>query len=557
MDEHTQGKDRWRLKPWHALAYLAAVRRRTQAQKENFRSDEVADHVGGESQAMLTLDLFSRVNLAPRLSPPMSELWSKDLRHRMRVLLHTLPLTDLHRNQGLAQPEYRHYDPLALAMKTLDLIVESMGLEQEVDRNTVGRALRPLLSAMDSAHGLVPDASRHLAMTERLLDALRNDGNRRHPFQIDYLDLDANGSATKRVLEFRLIEDRHHPIAGSVLRLSNEAINLFLGAFELDIEDAQAAAEAVVRSQLDRGKFHEAVQSARSALLQTLRMQDKIQGLLKQTARDISRVDWREHAPRLLDEAVEHVIRRVGVEQSIQETAEERLSALRPDHDQAVPLRQVIDIIRRCRLRHLDLQDHLMRASRVFLDEQARQSFSFLSVRGMPELGREVLEPLLDMSTRDADSILDSVVPGFLGPIPPSVLSLRSLVGWQLQPRREFVRGEVLIEAPELVTYGEEEARFADATYERAESIFRSITEPMRLSAVLNQAASASEAPELPMLLALRVLQEFAPEESPASESGLVIEPFSAWFEAAGLCGDELLLYPVSLPGSDEERNHL
>ena len=62
----------------------------------------------------------------------------------------------------------------------------------------------------------------------------------------------------RRFVEFRLIEDRHHAIEGTVLRLSNEAINLFLGAFELDIEDAQAAAEAVVRSQLERGKFHEA-----------------------------------------------------------------------------------------------------------------------------------------------------------------------------------------------------------------------------------------------------------------------------------------------------------
>ncbi|MFO0579199.1 MAG: hypothetical protein U1A78_34800 [Polyangia bacterium] len=498
----------------------------------------------------MALDLFSRVDLAPRLMPPTTELWPPELRHRMRVLLHTLPLTDLHRNQSLALPELRHYDPLALAMKIIDLIVESMGLEQEVDRRAVVRALRPLLSAMDAAQGLVPDEARHLMMAERLLDGLRNDGNHRHPFQIEYTDVDAAGAAVRRLIEFRLIEDRHHPIEGTVLRLSNEAINLFLGAFELDIEDAQAAAEAVVRSQLERGKFHEAVQSARGALLQTLRMQEKIKSLLKETARDISRVDWREQAPRLLNEAVEHVMRRVAVEQGIKETAEERLAALRPDHEQATPLRQVIEIIQRCRLRHLDLQEQLIRARGVFLDEQARQSFSILVARGMPELGREVLEPLLDMPARDANTILAAVTPAFLGACAPSLLSLRGLVAWQLQPRREIVRGEVPAAAPELVTYGEEEARFAKETHALAEEILQGLTEPIRLSALLKRTAAA--APDLPVLLALRVLQEFAPEEEPmgGGGTGLLVEPMWEWFDAAGLCGEELELVPRPAAGA-------
>jgi len=519
----------------------------------------MADHADGQKQAALTLELFSRLDLAPRLPPPSpTELWPAELRHRMRVLLHTLPLTDLYRNQGMALPDLRHYDPLALAMKILDLIVESMGLEQEVDRRAVGQALRPLLAAMDSGRGHAPDEARHLAMTERLLDGLRNDSNRRHPFQIEYTDLDPDGSAVRRIVEFKLIEDHHHPLEGTVLRLSNEAINLFLGAFNLDIEDAQAAAEAVVRSQLDRGKFQEAVQSARGALLQTLRMQEKIKGLLKDTARDISLIDWREQAPRLLDEAVDHVMRRVAVEQGILETAEERLEALRPDHEQAAPLRHVIEIIRRCRLRHMDLQDHLIRARGVFLDEQARQAFSVLSARVLPDLGREVLEPLLGMPARDADAILCAATPAFLGPSAPALLSLRSLITWQLQPRREVVRGEVLATTPDLVTYGEDETRFAKEARELADRILQDLAEPVRLSVLLARSAAEEEDPDLPVLLALRILQEFAPEENPTNESGvaLIVEPVPAWFDAAGLCGDELEITPIDVAMAEHERSH-
>jgi hypothetical protein len=475
------------------------------------------------------------------------ESWPKELRQRMRVVLHTLPLTDLHRNQGLAQPELRHYDSLALAMKVLDLIVESMGMEQEVDRRAVVRALGPLLSAMDVAHGLVPDEGRHLGMAERLLDNLRNDGNHRHPFQIEYTDFDESGIALRRLVEFRLIEDRHHPIEGIVLRLSNEAINLFLGAFELDIEDAQAAAEAVVRSQLDRGKFHEAVQSARGALLQTLRMQEKIHGILKETRRDVSRVDWREATPRLLDEAVEHVLRRVGVEQGILETAEERLKVLPTDHDQAPPLRHIIEIIQRCRLRHMELQDQLMRARSVFLDEQERQAFSVLAARTLPELGREVLEPLLAMPARTAEQIVIDVSPSFSGPGAPALLSLRGLIGWQLQPRREIVRGEIPSEAPDLVTYGEEEARFSKEERAELDAMFGGLSEPVLLSELLARAATSQGPSTFPTLVALRVLQEFAPdEELSALGRALHIDQTGAWFDVAGYCGDELSLCPAA-----------
>ena len=53
----------------------------------------------------------------------------------------------------------------------------------------------------------------------------------------------------------RLLEDRHHPDGRVVLALSTGAANLFLRSLDLDIEDGQIATEAIVRTQLARGKF--------------------------------------------------------------------------------------------------------------------------------------------------------------------------------------------------------------------------------------------------------------------------------------------------------------
>jgi hypothetical protein len=117
----------------------------------------------------------------------------RSLAHRQRVLLHTAALHDLRRAPAHYAEELRHYDTLQVAVAVLDLVVDSMGLDHEVDRDDLLRALAPLLREMDRAAAIEPDADRHEAIVDRVLGALRNDGDRRRPFSHAYGDLDADG----------------------------------------------------------------------------------------------------------------------------------------------------------------------------------------------------------------------------------------------------------------------------------------------------------------------------------------------------------------------------
>jgi hypothetical protein len=77
-------------------------------------------------------------------------IWPPALTQRFRVLLHALPLFQARINDPMRDPENRHYDSMALAMKVLDLIIENTGLGSEIDRDGVVTALRPILQAIDS-----------------------------------------------------------------------------------------------------------------------------------------------------------------------------------------------------------------------------------------------------------------------------------------------------------------------------------------------------------------------------------------------------------------------
>lgn len=478
--------------------------------------------------------------------PPPPEPWHRGLTHRLRVLLHMAPLHDLRQSDARRDPELRHYDALALAMKVMDLIVDSAGLDREVDRDVVEQALGPLLAAMDEAAGLVPERPRHAAMVDRVLAGLRNDGERRRPFEVTYTDLDADGRAVRRKLEFRLVMDHLHPAGGTVLRLSNEALNLYLNALDLDIEDAQAAAEAVVESQLARGRLDDAAQAARNARWQSLRYGEKVGAILRDTRRDVESVDWRRDVPRLLADALSHIELRLAVERNILSTADERLGIMSPGEPGARALAEVSALISDCRLRHLDLHDRLMRSRNIFLDEQARQTFAWSVPAAWPNLLGEVLEPAMRADQRLASEHLDALFPDFFGGQAPSVPSLSELVGWCLRPRRDIVRTDIALVAPDLTNAPAESldgVRFDAAAVRAVERALSTVTRPTSLSELLDVVADGGERAPLE-LMTLVALQYFAPEDD--ADLPLVVRRGAGTLARHGFAGDELEIAPRS-----------
>jgi len=483
-------------------------------------------------------------------TPDRAQTWDHALTHRLRVLLHTFPLHDLRLGDSRRDPELRHYDSLVLAMKVIDLIIDSAGLDREVDRVRVEQELKPLLVEMDEAAGLPPDGARHKEIIDRVLGGLRNDADRRRPFEFEYTDFDEKGKAIRRKLEFRLVADHFHPAGGTVLRLSNEAINLYLNALELDIEDAQAAAEAVVQSQLARGRFDEAVQTARNARLQSLRYKDKVAGIIRETHRDITSVDWQEQIPRLLKEALSHIDSRLTTERNILNTAEERLSVLEPEDEGARAISEVVRLIRDCRIRHVDLHDQLMRARNVFLDEQSRQAFAPAPMTPLPNLLSEVLEPILQLDQSDAAKALERAFPCFTGPSAPSSLSLAELVSWLLRPRREPPPTEVPVVDPELSQIGIDLTYFDDDVRAQVKEALSDLNCPVKLSSLLERLSSLGLSQSVLELTTLAALQAFAPDQEESMTMYVERIPDSV-LNAFGFFGDELQLNP---PGGNNDQ---
>jgi hypothetical protein len=482
-------------------------------ERTDAREQSGLDFAAVDGARLEATDLNHRAS-DPVAADPVGDAWPVDLTRRLRVLLHTLPLDGMRRGDAIRDAELRHYDGLALALRVLDLVIDRLGLEAEADREVVTRVLRPVLSAMDAAASVPTSPERHERMLDKLLGGLRNDGDARRPFREEYISVDGEGQAQRHALEFRLLFDAFHPSGRTVLRPSAEACNLYLRLLDLDVEDAQAAAEAVVESQLARGRFDEAVHSARQARIQSVRFRDKVLQILRDTRRDVDRVDWKVEAPRTLDESLAHLERRVAVERGILGAADERLEIM-PDEEAGSrrAVAQVADLTRDCLLRHAELHEQLIGARNVFLDAQARQAFSPKPSRPLPDLAADVLEPLLRMPITNIDRLLERGFPPFVGPRLPLLASLEGLVAWMLQPRRPQPRQGIPVEPVDAADLDAELRRYPPEVRAAAVNLLDAIGGDVRLSDLLSSARASSASNEVLEVIALLVLQGFATED--------------------------------------------
>lgn len=488
------------------------------------------------------MDIFS---LLPDDAPVTSDEMRNDaLVKRLRVLLHAFPLFALGQSDTRRDESLRHYDSLTIALKILDIVAERMGMEFEADREYVDFALSSLLEAMDRKAGLVPDKGRHLQIVDRVLAALKNDADARRPFRLPYTQIEPDGAVVQRQIEFRLIQDAFNLNGETVMHLTNEAVNLYFNALELDLEDSQAATEAIVHSQMCRGKFDEARRSAHFAVRQSRLYCDRLRRVLRDTQRDISRVDWVEGAPKLIDEAMNHIDVRLDVERNIIVTASERLEALVPGTPESISVARVYAAIQYCIETHTVLQRELMTARTTFLDSQAQQAFVSGQISAMPDLMREVVEPMMAMQTLQVLEIVDKTVPYLMAPKIPTQLSLPSLFDGLLRPRRAPKRDWIDIEMLDASHYAGELAKYSEEDRNVSEHLLRSIVERTTLSDLLAYARARRFTSTQCEIIILLVMQHFDIE---STETPIVrVEKANTLVVDAEYFGDEVWITPAS-----------
>lgn len=392
---------------------------------------------------------------------------------RRRALAPIQVLTEIERTKTSLDGDFwRRYDLFNIALAVIDQVALAMGI-------SAGRTWEETVEyAVAQAARQAPDADRvqWLAVAERVVVSLVTVDVETVP----YLVHSAAGPGWK-AQRFRLLYVRSSAEGAEYLGASEQAINIFIDALDLDIEAAQIANEAQLAALIARGAVESAVQIARHARYRSIQYQERIRRIIADTLIDPDTHDWLEEVPALLDGALAHVQERLDAEAALLEAvAERRFSA--QDRSRLEAANQLIEILRECRHRHNELHTHLIGARtrlRESLDDRfARPPRS----THRAHIAADLLNPYLSRVTSSAAAMADRTLAAVGGTATRWLPPLAALTDELCAPTRVPAPGEEYV-PPQFDE--EDQPEWWEAYEETAESLLAAIDEPVRLSALL------------------------------------------------------------------------
>jgi hypothetical protein len=430
---------------------------------------------------------------------------------RVKALATTAPLHDLDaRKMQVQTADYTIYQMAELALQTIDLVTVAMDFDTGARPDAVLHELSEHVAAQAPERA----PAEHRKVARWVLENLLNVGSADRGFRTVY-GVPGPDGYNRFVFDFKLLEETLGADGEPYLRASNEAVNVLVGALEVDLEAAHIAADVRLEILIKRGRLDEAQAAAQNARYRTIQYGEMLRQRLEATSRDVRNVDWAVIMPAFLDEALTHIEERYHAENAILVN----LTDVRDTADTAARKAQaarLVDVVRDCLRRHDQLQAGLQSAGHRFRAEQDRQTFTAVPAIAALDLHTQLLMPALACRIEMAEPVLLSFFGSAVGLTVPSALRLADLFDALITPVSERDSLGGWIEDPDL-SDDEEPPRFPDASYDQLDALLDLDPEvPQRLSSILADArrrqAADPDAEELPLLVVVRVLALAAQE---------------------------------------------
>ena len=308
-----------------------------------------------------------------------------------------------------------------LQLAAFDAIAAEYGLHPEggvprehVEREIAGQAAR-------TSPG--QPANDHAYVASWLVDRLLNVGHAARGFDVPWVD----PAADYRRSDLRVIALYETLTSDGEVRLHADeaALNLALAGLDLDLEDRQIAAEAVLRAQIESGRWSQAEQSAAITRRIAVEYRNRLDRFLRSVERDLRDINWETDVEVVLEESLAHIENRVNVLHQLSDHATQLAEDVDPtSRTQAAA---VVDLVADTLQQLLALQQHILDARTRFRAAQVTQGFAISLEVGKVHLRDNVFQPLLSLPATIAARLAPALVSPFAGPTVPSVPSLTDL----------------------------------------------------------------------------------------------------------------------------------
>ncbi|MHA1401763.1 MAG: hypothetical protein ACTSQE_15535 [Candidatus Heimdallarchaeaceae archaeon] len=403
------------------------------------------------------------------------DLWNYTLTQKLISLLKLKPLLDIKdliiHNESLKE-QYKHYDPLAIALKILNVIVENMGPFSGITKNELVEQVLPLLRRMDKARNIELLEDEHIAFIDTILEKLLFQ-TKREGVRIRYTDYSSD-PPIEREHSFRLIGLRNYEGEKIVIVAETATINLFLQMLEIDLEDQQQALLHVLSRQIRRGDLDNALSTAQNNLLLTKQYMLKVEQIIHNTRRNLSTSDWDEAYPKELKRATAHIKECIATQTQQINMVREQIDIISWEkQDEIYPLIQLKESLTQSLDLLLPLQKRVSEARETFLNEQWVQELFKRGSKNRVQLESMLLEKILAIPYRTSKQFIDKTIVFFTHSNVPEIVTFDQLVDIALKRLKQKEKAKEIEKTKIKITKPLDLRIFSSALKKNAVSFLR------------------------------------------------------------------------------------
>ncbi|MFX1297052.1 MAG: hypothetical protein ACFFD2_19645, partial [Promethearchaeota archaeon] len=187
---------------------------------------------------------------------------TKDLVNKVKYLKIIYTLT---RSVSLLEKkeDYEKYDPLSIAIKIFDTVIENMGFSGGISKEDLILEVAPMLKAIDEIEHIVRDENFYEDYLIEVIGRLLN-YDQSGSFSKEYRDYShSEEDYPLRKFSFKLLSERLSEEGIVLLRAETEGINIFLKVLDIDIQNHQKALMYLMELHLADGKIEKTIELAR------------------------------------------------------------------------------------------------------------------------------------------------------------------------------------------------------------------------------------------------------------------------------------------------------
>jgi hypothetical protein len=293
---------------------------------------------------------------------------------------------------------------------------------------------------------------------DAVLGCLRNKAGGYKEFEFSYFH-----APTFETRQYRFFLVMLEPDIDDIYRFrpSPEGYLLLLGMLDVDVKDQQILMEKMLRLLIERGRFEQAAEFARRAMVLSVEYRQYIHSQIQQAIRSPRSINWSRVMKPLMVEARQHIFDRQEEEGKLLSAVRDRMADVE-DFKTKLELSNLHELLSKAANVRAQLLLEVSQAEGSFLEAQT-QGFRARKASGIPDLEAKLFPQILERPAAQLAAAAEDIILSLFPAVIPKTPDLSNILSVLMERRHQPSDVNEDEEESEIVPFEEWKDPFPEA----------------------------------------------------------------------------------------------